>query len=296
MKPQLLKVATGPAQSFSVRHDIIPFFNNRWHYHSEVELIYLEKGVGTQFVGDNIRAFSDGDIVLIGADLPHYWRFDDRYFLNESEAMADVTVAHFDEHFWGDRFLELPENKSIKQLLDKAKRGIQVFGETKKVVASLMKEMLKGESFKRLHLLMEILFLIGKSKEVNLLSSTTFSENRDDSDNERINAIYEYSLSNFTNKISLEEISTVACISPNSFCRYFKSRTGKTFSGFLLECKVGLSCKLLIQDKLSIQQICYESGFNNFASFHKYFKKITGKTPLAYQREYIQKGLKSLER
>jgi len=289
MKPQLLKVATGLAQSFSVRHDLIPFFNNKWHYHTEVELIFLEKGTGTQFVGDNIRSFSDGDVVLIGANLPHYWRFDDHYFVEDSKSSADVTVAHFNEHFWGAQFLQLPENKMIKNILDKAKRGIQIIGNTRAQVAKMMKEMLQAESFKRMIILLEILELVAESGEVRFLSSSSFLPNLEDAENERINAIYEYSLSNFTNKISLEEIATVACISPNSFCRYFKTHTGKTYSGFLLECKIGLSCKLLIQDKLSIQQICYESGFNNFASFHKYFKKLTGKTPLAYQKEFTNK-------
>jgi AraC-like DNA-binding protein len=289
MKPQLLKVATGLAQSFSVRHDLIPFFNNKWHYHTEVELIFLEKGTGTQFVGDNIRSFSDGDVVLIGANLPHYWRFDDHYFVEDSKSSADVTVAHFNENFWGVQFLQLPENRMIKNILDKAKRGIQIIGNTRVRVAEMMQQMLKAEPFKRMVILLEILELISDNSEVRFLSSSSFLPNLEDAENGRINAIYEYSLSNFTNKISLEEIATVACISPNSFCRYFKTHTGKTYSGFLLECKIGLSCKLLIQDKLSIQQICYESGFNNFASFHKYFKKLTGKTPLAYQKEFTQK-------
>ncbi|MEO6520652.1 MAG: AraC family transcriptional regulator [Mucilaginibacter sp.] len=289
MKPQLLKVATGLAQSFSVRHDLIPFFNNKWHYHTEVELISLEKGTGTQFVGDNIRSFSDGDVVLIGANLPHYWRFDDHYFVEDSKSAADVIVAHFNENFWGVQFLLLPENAMIKNILDKAKRGIQIIGNTRARVAEMMQQMLKAESFKRMVILLEILELIAGSSEVHFLSSSSFLPNLEDAENERINAIYEYSLSNFTNKISLDEIATIACISPNSFCRYFKTHTGKTYSGFLLECKIGLSCKLLIQDKLSIQQICYESGFNNFASFHKYFKKLTGKTPLAYQKEFTHK-------
>jgi transcriptional regulator GlxA family with amidase domain len=85
----------------------------------------------------------------------------------------------------------------------------------------------------------------------------------------------------------MEEVAAIACMSPNSFCRYFKSKTRKTYSNFLVEIRVGIACKLLIGNNLSIKQICFESGFNNFASFHKYFKMITGKTPLNYQREFI---------
>jgi transcriptional regulator GlxA family with amidase domain len=106
-------------------------------------------------------------------------------------------------------------------------------------------------------------------------------------ENDRINVVYDYSFTNFKRKIELEEIAAVAGISPNSFCRYFKSRTKKTYSQFIIEIKVGYACKLLIDNKYSVKQICYESGFNNFASFHKYFKLITNKSPLDYKREFI---------
>ena len=288
MKPQLLKVSTGPAHSFSVRQDLVPYVNNRWHYHPEVELIHFKKGNGTQFIGDSIKQFRPGDIVMVGAQLPHYWRFDDGYFAEDSKLTADVRVAHFNEQFWGTQFLQLPENKMIRTILEKSKRGVQIVGKTKKVVAELLERMLKAEGTERLILLMEALDAIASCSQISLLSSIGFQHNFEESENDRINAIYEYSLANFKNKIHLEEIASVAMISPNSFCRYFKSRTRKTYSQFLIEIKVGHACKLLIDNKLSIKQLCYESGFNNFASFHKYFKQITGKSPLIYQKEFMQ--------
>jgi AraC-like DNA-binding protein len=99
--------------------------------------------------------------------------------------------------------------------------------------------------------------------------------------------VYDYSFTNFKRKIELDEIAAIAGISPNSFCRYFKARTKKTYSQFIIEIKVGYACKLLIDNKYSVKQICYESGFNNFASFHKYFKQITNKSPLDYKKEFI---------
>jgi AraC-like DNA-binding protein len=119
------------------------------------------------------------------------------------------------------------------------------------------------------------------------LSSIGFKQDSFETEDDRINIIYDYSLKNFKRSIQLEEIAHVANISPNSFCRYFKSRTRKTYSQFLIEVRVGHACKLLIENNISIKQLCYESGFNNFTSFHKYFKMITGKSPLNYQREFI---------
>lgn len=288
MKPQLLKVSNGPAQSFSVRQDLVPQFNNIWHYHPEVELIHIKKGEGTQFVGDSIKQFNAGDVVLIGTQLPHYWRFDEDYFKENSNKSADVRVAHFCGNFWGDQFLLLPENKMIKTVLEKARRGIKVNGKTKIVVAGILEKMLTSAGSEKIILLMEALNAIASCSQVTLLSSMGFELNSGPPENERINAIYEYSLANFRNKIQLEEIAAIAYVSPSSFCRYFKSHTQKTYSQFLIELKVSHACKLLIENKVVVKQLCYESGFNNFASFHKFFKQITGKSPLTYQKEFTK--------
>jgi AraC-like DNA-binding protein len=288
MRPQLLKVSSGPARSFSVRQDLVPSINSKWHYHPEVELIHFEKGSGTQFIGDNIRQFNTGDIVLVGSYLPHYWRFDDIYFSRDEKAEVDIRVAHFCENFWGNDFLQLPENKNIKTVLEKARRGIQINGKVKKQVAETMQRLLAAEGAKRILLLIEVLNTIAEGDHTDCLSSIGFSPNVEESRNDGINIIYEYSLANFKNKIHMDELAELAGVSPNSFCRYFKARTQKTYSKFLLEIKVGHACKLLIENRLPLKQLCYESGFNNFANFHKYFKQITGKSPLNYQREFIQ--------
>ena len=287
MRPQLLKVSREPRHSFSVRQDVVPYINNRWHYHPEVELIHFKNGEGTQFIGDSIQRFKPGDVVLVGANLPHYWRFDDLYFDVATAAPADIRVAHFCEDFWGAQFLQLPENVNLRIMLEKARRGLQITGETRQHVADALENLLHADGTQRIILLMDALTTIANCKETFTLSSIGFKYDLMEAEKDRINAIYEYSLKNFKRNIQLEEIASVANISPNSFCRYFKSRTRKTYSQFLIEIRVGHACKLLIENNLSIKQLCYESGFNNFTSFHKYFKMITGKSPLNYQKEFI---------
>jgi AraC-like DNA-binding protein len=289
MKPQLLKVSSNPVNSFNARRDNLPYINNRWHYHSEVELIYFKKGNGTQFIGDSIKRFRSGDVILVGAHLPHYWKFDETYFSEEQKNNADVVVVHFGEHFWGSTFLNLPENKAIKLVLEKAQRGVVVHDKSKKQIGEMIESILLSEGPKKIIMLMEALLSIEANAQSNPLSSIGFRHNFEESENDRINAIYNYSLTNFKRKIQMEEMAAVANISPNSFCRYFKSRTRKTYTQFISEIRVGHACKLLIEDSMNVKQICYESGFHNFASFHKHFKMITGKSPLTYQKSYLQK-------
>jgi AraC-like DNA-binding protein len=270
MKPQLLKVPTAPTHSFSVREDRDPYINNRWHYHAELELIRFHEGCGTQFVGDNIKRFDPGDIILVGANLPHYWRYDDAYFKGDENPGVHSTVIHFSENFWGERFLHLPETKQIKNLFEKARRGVRL-----------------SEGMNRIIALMECLSALASAEELYLLSSIGFSHDFAESENDRINAIYDHSFGHFRQKIYLEEIAAIAGLVPNSFCRYFKSRTGKTYSQFLTEIRIGHACKLLIDNRLSIKQLCFESGFNNFTCFHKNFRAITGKSPGQYLREHL---------
>ncbi|PWK79637.1 AraC-like DNA-binding protein [Mucilaginibacter oryzae] len=289
MKPLLLKVSADPAHSFSVRHDVQPDINNRWHCHPELELIYFIKGSGTQFIGDSIKQFQPGDMVLVGSNLPHYWRFDDVYFGDGVETQsADTIVVHFNENFWGDQFLQLPENKLIKVLLERSKRGLQITGKTKEALAGILSTMLKTDGAERIILLLSALNILAGSS-LSFLTSIGFKYDHNDSESDRLNNIYEYSMRNFRKKIYLEEIAEVAGVSANSFCRYFKSKTRKTYSQFVIEIKVGYACKLLIENKLNIKQLCYDSGFNNFSTFHKHFKQVTGKSPLMYQKEFTKK-------
>jgi AraC-like DNA-binding protein len=288
VKPQLLKVPRGLQQSFSIRRDVVLYFYNRWHYHPELELVHIEQGSGTQFVGDNIQNFQSGDLLLIGSNLPHYWRCDEKYFQGDTKLYAQATVLHFSETLFGDTFLNLPENQQIRDLLDRAKWGMKLLGAENEKVKNLLQNLLDQKDGNSIISLLQILESLAKNDEVIQLSNTFNEQEFDQYDTDRINQIYKYSLQNFQQKISIDEIAAVASISPHSFCRYFKSRTRKTYSQFLLEIRIGHACKLLRDGKMSVAQTCFESGFNNFANFNKYFKIHTGKSPLQYQKGYRQ--------
>ncbi len=281
-----MKVPKGLKQSFSIRRDVVLYFYDRWHYHPELELVHIEQGSGTQFVGDNIQNFQSGDLILIGPNLPHYWRCDEKYFQGDTSLYAQATVLHFSENLFGESFLNLPENSAIHELLEKAKRGMKLFGEENKLVKALLQNLLDQKESNPLIALMQILQTLSQSQDIKPLSNTDYQQEFDQHDTDRINQIYQYSLANFQQKISIEDIAEVASISPHSFCRYFKSRSRKTYTQFLLELRIGHACKLLLEGKLSVAQICFESGFNNFANFNKYFKILTRKSPLQYQKEY----------
>ena len=308
MRAELLKVPKKPDDSFSVRQDLSNQITNRWHYHVELELIHFHKGSGTQFVGDNIKRFGAGDIVLVGSNLPHFWRYDhpeggigvpqaksssNGVTSNGTGAARPLgvspysTVIHFREDLWGEPFLQLPETRAIKALLDRSRRGILVSGKREQArLGDLIEKIPPSQGLERLLLLVHVLSELAGSNRLQPLSSIGFRPGFSAGEQERINAIYDFTFQHFRRNIYLEEAAKVAQLVPNSFCRYFKFKTGKTYSQFVTEIRVGHACKLLIGNKISIKQVCFECGFNNFTSFNQSFKRITGKVPQAYQREY----------
>lgn len=287
MKPQLLKVTTSATQSFNIRKEMQPNINNKWHYHAELELIQFHQGSGLQFIGDNISRFQTGDALLIGSNLPHYWKFDESGYHNSKASSPYSTVIHFNEKLWGDSFLDLPEMKVVKMVIEKAKKGLFLEGKKNKHLPSLIEVLFNSNSLLRITTLLECIQVFASDKTI-VLSSDGFINAFSLLENDRINAIYNFSLSNFKRKISLAEISAFVNLEPNSFCRFFKSRTGKTYTAFLQEIRIGQACKLLIENKQSLKQICFTSGFNNFSCFHKGFKTIIGKTPKEYRDAHFK--------
>lgn len=287
MKPILRKVEHRHNYSFSVREDICPYFDSHWYYHPEVELTLIRKSSGMLFAGDGIDRFNEGDVILMGSNLPHLWKSDAVYFSETADLQVEAVVVHFKEDFWGKDFLELAELKPVKNLLEKAKRGLRVLGETRKILNTRMEQMREARDTQRIEHLLGMLYQIATSGEYELLSSVGFTLPTSTVNSERINQIYNYTFEHFQEEITVDEVAKAANISRNYFCRYFKAQTQKTYWQFLLEVRIGYACKLLLENKLSVSEICYLCGFNNLSNFNRHFKSIVHMAPLSYQKQYL---------
>lgn len=287
MKPILRKIDTGTAHSFSIREDIGPYLYNHWHYHPEAELTLIRRGKGTRLVGDSLQPFENGDLILLGANIPHLWRSDASYFVPSSPLSIEAIAIHFKPDFWGDTFLGLPEMASIKKLLDAAQRGIKLTGNTRKRIAVNMEEVIRAKGVARINCLLQMLEFAATSNEYELLSSPGFLQTFNASNTDRIDQIFHYTFTYFKEPLSIENVASAVNLSPHSFCRYFKTRTLKTYWQFLLEVRIGHACKRLIENEQNISQIAFESGFTNLSNFNRQFKAITGLTPQQYLKTHL---------
>ncbi len=285
--PQLIRTPSPLVFSFNIRQDRVPNINSDLHFHPEVELIHLHEGKGIHFVGDNVRAFNKGDILLIGSNLPHCFKFQGLPTEYDREADPCSTVIHFREDFWGKAFLNLPENRAIKLALEQAKRGVLLSAAHEPTIEETIRKMVHAEGHHRIILLIDILSLIAASTGSQQLASAGFNYSVHDGDRLRLSRVYDYTYAHFQQPISLDSIAKIANLAPNAFCRYFKKTTSRTFVQFLNEIKVCHACKCLAETDMSVKEICYNSGFNNFSSFHEAFKKSKGVTPLEFRNNFF---------
>jgi len=253
-----------------------------WHFHPELELVYVNKAKGKRHIGSHLSYFNNSQLLLIGAGLPHSG-FADRFTTNGSE-----TIVQFEEDFLGEHFFNIPEMSSVKKLFEKAKKGL-VFGiETKLVVGPKIEALLNFDRIEQIIRFLEILKDLAESKNYTLLNVDGFAFEVEPQDNRKIDIIFGHVSKNFKETIPLEEIAEKVSMTVPAFCRYFKKATGKTFTQFVNEFRIVHATKLLAENPTNITDICFESGFNNFSHFNKLFKKFTGKSPLKYRNEMKQ--------
>ena len=286
MKPLFHKVPVKLQNSFSIRHDVKPNFETIWHYHPELELHYIVKGSGVRFIGDAISNFSDGEMILLGENLPHTWRCREDYFDNNPDLNVEAVVMHFLPGCLGSYFLQLPETYLMTKLFEKAKAGLVIEGETKMKMAELMFKILDATDIERIILLLMILNTLAQTTDYSTITTVQAFYQSNESDVARLNNICTYTLTNYKKAITLTEIAAISNLSVTSFCRYFKLMTKKTYYNFLLEIRISHACHELVEGKLPTEVICLECGFNNISNFYRLFKKVTGITPLDYKRKY----------
>ncbi len=271
--------------SFLIKMERFPYYEIPWHVHPEYELAYVTKANGKRFVGDSVTEVSGDDLILLGPNLPHAWM--SSVSGNRSETVQQVIIQ-FSENFLGSDLWSKPEFHHIRQMLVKAQKGLGIHGDTRSRIIRKMYRMMKMEKYRRVIELLNILDILAVEKEYKTISMVTIDEVKSGSESQRINVIYDYVLQNFGSKCTVPMVASHFGMTPQSFCRYFKNRTWKTYIGFLNEVRVAHACKLLSTDEYSIIEVCYNSGFDSISNFNRQFKKVTGTSPGLYRKANLK--------
>ncbi len=264
-------------------------FTYPWHFHSEYEIVYVLEGTGTRFVADSIEEFTSGDFVLMASNLPHFWKSDVPNEKRNSKKLVKYIVLQFLNDFFREAITDYPEFNMIKELLNRSGRGICFTKEFADKAHKKVMKVVRSDGFDRLTYMLQLLQFMAKSKEYRLLAGRFYQVGKHNFTSDRLTKVMHYLNANYLGKVELKDVAAVANMHPSAFCRYFKENSGKSLSEFISEIRIGYACRLLLEGKMTVSQICFESGFNNLSNFNRAFKKNTGYTPTSYFEEFQRK-------
>lgn len=284
MKLVLKNTDAGVDERLKIIKKEVPCLETAWHYHSQYELLYISQSSGIRFVGDSVSHFFPGDLVLVGPYLPHLWRNDAFYYEEREVNNVKTIVTKFKKDFIGEGTFENPSFIEINKMLEESNFGVSFGAEVSKVFHKDLINLIELSPAEQSIKLLEILYKLSKAKDRKILSSSDMrqytSENSD-----RIDTVLKYISDNYASNISLNDISDVACMTTNSFCRFFKRMTNKSFTRFLNEVRIRNASRLLIQDNIPVSEVCYLVGYNSITNFNKQFKLIMGCTPKNFREQ-----------
>ena len=263
-----------------------PHFTYPWHFHSEYEIIYVLQGTGNSFVANNIEHFQSGDLAMLGSNLPHFWRSDEKYHDDNSSENINYIVIQFSDELLHESLFRFVEFQVISDLLRRSARGIRFSGPFREKAGKKIVKIARSKGFRQLILLLELLHELGKTDQYHLLASESYKEQEQDFSNDRMARVLHYISTSYQQKIELEKVASIAHLHPAAFCRFFKEKSGKSLSQFVNDMRINYACRLIIEGNHSISQVCFESGFNNLSNFNRTFKRQTGFTPTAYFEEF----------
>lgn len=249
-----------------------------YHYHPELEIVFVPEGGGTRHVGNYMSNYQNGDLVMIGSNLPHAG-----FGLNCPD-LHEQYVLQIKEEIIYEALNHTPEMPAVASLLERAKHGILFYGKTKEKIGSLLNSMVGMPPFERYLAMLRVFYQLAISDDYLLLNEEVLLSSSINKHKGRLQKIFTYVERHFENEIDIKNVAALAGLSVPSFCNFFKKTTNITFTEFTNQYRIQRVCLLLRQDN-TIAEACYACGFNNVTYFNKIFKKIMSKSPSEFKRE-----------
>ena len=285
--PLYFKVPRLEEETIRVETWDLPHFFNPVHFHEDCQISYILEGEGTIHTGTNIEPFSKGDILLFGNNMPHALRNNDRFCSKNSKLNAKAISVFFNEKTFIKTFELIPEFKDVRNFIDVMNYGLKISNENIGDLGIQIKAFIDTHGTSRILTFIKLLNQISKCENMKSLSDSLLKVRASNS-NDKLNKVYDHLLQNYMMPLKLGDIASLVNMTPNSFCRYFKNRTKKTFSELLIEVRINRACKLIGNDKYNVTEAFMACGYNSSSNFYRHFRKIKGLTPT----EYIDKMVK----
>ena len=258
------------------------------HRHGEMELNFVENCSGNRrIIGDSIEVIDCYDLVLMGGGLEHTWE----QYECQSNDIREVTI-HFSRDLFSDAFLSKTHLKPLADLISKADVGV-AFG-MKAIMHNYdrLNELVNMEpGFYSVMKFIELMYELSLTSDYRLLSTSAFAHTTMTTDSRRVQKVKDYIDANFKDDIRLQELADLANMTPTAFSRFFKLRTGKSISEYIIDVRLGHAARMLADSTMAVVEICYRCGFNNISNFNRIFKRKKGLTPTDFRENYHKKHI-----
>ena len=281
MQPDLELVTVRRDESFKAWYHGYPYRTVRWHFHPEYEIQLIVATTGKMFVGDHIGRFAPGNLVLMGPNLPHNWVSD----VPEGETIEQRNlVVQFGQGFVARCAESFPEWRHVEALLAASRRGLSFGLQTSEIIKPLFFELLDARGLRRIALLMSMLEILASDQDTEFLASPTYQPDPTAFAATRISHALSFIGKNLSADLRESDLAQLAGQSVSAFSRYFCRHTGMTFVQYVNRMRINLACQLLMDDELSVTDICYKVGFNSLSNFNRRFLLIKGMAPSEFRR------------
>lgn len=276
MKPELeLGISNLKDASFKAFRLYKPAFYSQWHYHPELELVYFVRGRGIRFIGDEIALYHEGDLFLIGENVPHTFVT----YEEETVPMVEAWCIQFSRHL----FEPFTECRALLAFFQEAKRGI-FFPLLDECLVEKIKKVLETKGIAALIALLETLALLqNTANRVPIMKHDYPLQAVLSEASTRIRTAIDFINVHYQRSISLQEIADACHFSPNAFCRWFKQNMGLTFVEYLNKVRLTQACQLLMSTDWPIGRIAIQTGFENISTFNRLFQQKLQTSPSKYR-------------
>lgn len=247
------------------------------HQHKEFELNFIENGRGVRrVVGDSVEEIGDYELVLVGGEaLEHVWEQGNC----ESKDIREITIQ-FSGDIFGGELLAKNQFASIRRMLKRAGHGLAFPVSAIMKVYSTIDTIAKEQSrFVQFLKFLYILYELSVAEEARVLASSSFAHTGKTTESRRVQKVKQYIDDNYSKSLRLSDIADLVGMTPVAFSRFFRQRTDRTLSEYIVDIRLGYAARMLVDSTKNISEICYECGFNNLSNFNRTFKAKRGLTP-----------------
>jgi AraC-like DNA-binding protein len=282
MKVIPFNVPKSPHESFRVQVDDVPFFYNNLHQHPEIQITSILESTGIVVAGSYVGRFQPGDVFVIGSGQAHVFRNDPVYFSEKLRAHA--VSLFFDQHTMGDAFWGIEEIRHFREFFSTSVGGFKVTGDAAIQISKALQKLTESRFIDRIIDFLQIIKMLHRRNDMEPLTPPAEIKKNHHQPGNRMKEIMDFTLREHHRTITLKEVADVAHLTPEAFCKYFKTHTSKTYVAFLNEIRVNNACRFLLEENDSIAVVSSKTGFSNLANFNRVFKKFTGMTPREYRK------------